>query len=108
MAVAYRVIIWVFAVLHNSTSAISINEEQRTDPTRYLLKIGEWTPRDKGDALTIWIRLLYDLSEAGNSYSEGIEAMYFFTNIDSRTWDIATRVIKQYLKQVDMHCLDNL
>jgi hypothetical protein len=70
----------------------------------------EWRmdPRDKGDALTIWIRLLYDLSEAGNPYSEGIEAMHFFTNIDARTWDIATRVIKQNLKQVDMHCRDNL
>jgi hypothetical protein len=83
MTMAHRIIIWVFAVLHNSTKAISSNVEQRTDPTRYLAKIGEWTPRDKGDALTIWIRLLYDLSEAGNPCSEGIEAKHFFTNINA-------------------------
>ena len=82
--------------------------KQRTDPTRYLRMIGEWTPRGGGDALTIWIRLLYDFSEAGNPYSEGIEAMHFFTNIDVRTRDFTTRVIKQNLKQVDLHCRDNL
>ena len=59
---------------------------------------------DKRDALTIWIRLLYDLGEAGNSYSESLEGKHFFTNIDARTWDIATRVIKQNLNQVDMLC----
>jgi hypothetical protein len=34
--------------------------------------------------------------------------MHFFPNIDARTWDIATRVIKQNLKQFDMHCRDKL
>jgi hypothetical protein len=39
MAVAHRIIIWVFAVLHNLTRAIPNNEEQLTDPTRYLRRL---------------------------------------------------------------------
>ena len=36
---AHRVIIWVFAVLHDSTGASSNKEGQRTDPTRYLQRL---------------------------------------------------------------------
>lgn len=82
MTVAHRVIIWMFTVLYNSTKTISNNGEQRTDPTRYLRR-SENGPLETGDALTIWVCLLYDLSEAGNPYSEGIETIHFFTNINA-------------------------
>jgi len=32
-----------------------------------------------------------------------IQTMHLFTNVDARTRDLATRVIKQNLKQVDVH-----
>ena len=67
MAVTHRIVIWVFAV-HNSTPQQSITMKNNVRVPCGICEDWRMDPRDKGDALTIWIRLLYDLSEAGNPY----------------------------------------
>lgn len=98
MAVAYRIIIWVFAALHNSTRAISNNEEQRTDPMRYL-RISENGPLETREMHSQSGYASFMTSAKPAIPIQKVSRPWISsTNIDARTWNIATRVIKQNLK----------
>ena len=72
MTAAHRIVIWVFAVRHNSIKRNLSSSEQRTGPTRYLQKrFDYWSGRLETvhEILTIWICFPCDLSEASDAYS---------------------------------------
>jgi hypothetical protein len=93
----------VIAVLQNSNEVVSHNEQLRTSPTRYLRRL-ESGPFETGEGYSqSGYATFVTSAKPAIPAQKAFETMHSCTNVDSRTWDLATRVIKQNLKQVDMH-----